>query len=200
MSATSDRPERQGRGRLSSLDLLPEEAESDVAWVAEQLREGKRLQIDILAEFNARLADRGIAPISKSAFGRYSVRKAMQFRQLDEVRRISSELAETLGTDGTDKLTIAVAEMVKMSAFKILETGDLDPKGVMELARAAQAAASAQKISAEHRQKVEAEVKAKLLKATEKAIEAASIDAEKSGRSVDAAEVLRLIRKAYSGE
>jgi hypothetical protein len=159
---------RVGRGRLSSIDLLPEEAEPDVVWVSEELRAGKRLQIDILQEFNSRLADRGIGPVSSSAFNRYSVRKAMQFRQLDEVRRISSELASSLGTDGTDKLTIAVSEMVKMAAFKILEGGVMDPKGVMELARASQAAASAQKISADHRRAIERDERDRAVKAVEK--------------------------------
>jgi len=164
----NEKPERQGRGRLSSIDLLPDEAEPEVIWVAEELRAGKRLAKDILAEFNARLADRGIASISSSAFGRYSVRKAAQFRQLDQVHRISRELAETLGTDGTDKLTIAVSEMVKLAAFKALENGVDDPKSIMELARAAQAAASAQKISAELRFRLEAEVKAKAVAVVDK--------------------------------
>lgn len=165
--AKKPRPDRKGRGRLSSIDTLPEEAEADLIWVNEELREGKRLQIDILDEFNARLADRGIAPISRSAFNRYSVRKAMQFRQLDETRRISAELAETLGTKGADQLTIAVAEMVKVAAYKILESGVGDPKGVMELARAVQSAASAAKISADHRRSIEAETLARAAKAVD---------------------------------
>lgn len=150
--------DRTGRGRLSTIDLLPEEAEPEVVWVAEQLREGKRLQIDILAEFNARLADRGIAPVSKSAFGRYSVRKAMQFRQLDEVRRISVELAEMLGADSADKMTIAVSEMLKMAAFKLAEGGNLSSKDVMELARANKDAVGAQKLSADYRRALQDEL------------------------------------------
>jgi len=188
------RPERAGRGRLSSIDLLPDEAEADIVWVNEELRAGKRLQIDILEEFNARLADRGIAPISKSAFNRYSVRKAIQFRQLDETRRISAELAESLGTGGSDQLTIAVAEMVKTAAFQILEQGKLDPKGVMELARATQAAASAAKISADHRRKLEEEIKAKLVKAVDKMEEEIA-----AGPAPDAATVLKKIREDVYG-
>lgn len=159
--------DRRGRGRLSSIDLLPEEAEPDVVWAAQELREGKRLQIDILAEFNSRLADRGIAPVSKSAFGRYSVRKAEQWREMDEIRRISAELTSSLGSGGSDELTLAVAAMVKKAAYKILEGGKLDPKSVMELARAVQAAASAAKMSAEHRRRLEEEYRAKLDKAVD---------------------------------
>src|SRR3546814_5346983 len=90
----------------------------------------------ILAEFNARLADRGIASISKSAWGRYSVRKAIQFRKLDQVHHISGELAATLGTDGPDHVTMLIAEMVKVAAFQLLEGGDVSTKGLMELSRA----------------------------------------------------------------
>src|SRR3546814_19500170 len=85
----------------------------------------------ILAEFNARLADRGIASISKSAWGRYSVRKAIQFRKLDQVHHISGELAATLGTDGPDHVTMLIAEMVKVAAFQLLEGGDVSTKGLM---------------------------------------------------------------------
>ncbi|MCK9549617.1 phage protein Gp27 family protein [Aquamicrobium sp.] len=189
-------PERKGRGRLSSIDLLPEEAEPDVVWAAEELRQGKRLQIDILAEFNARLADRGIGPISPSAFGRYSVRKAEQFREMDEIRRISAELSSSLGTGGADELTLAVSAMVKKAAYKMLEGGKLDPKSVMELARAVQSAASAAKMSAEHRRRLEDEFRTRF----EKAVDAVENDVANAARPVDPAEVLRLIRKAYSGE
>lgn len=160
--------ERRGRGRLSSIDLLPEEAEPDIVWVNEELRAGNRLQIDILDEFNARLADRGIAPIKKSAFSRYSVRKAMQFREMDERLRISSELVESLGTDGADQLTIALTEMIKVAAAKILDGGISSTKGVMELARAVQAAASAQKISAENRRRIEDDIRSKVARAMDK--------------------------------
>jgi hypothetical protein len=189
-------PDRRGLGRRSSIDLLPEEAEPDVVWVAEELRQGKRLQIEILAEFNARLADRGIAPVSKSAFGRYSVRKAMQFRQLDEVRRISTELASTLGTGGADELTIAVSEMVKLAAFRQLERGMDDPKGVMELARAVQAAAAAAKTSAEYRRRLEEEHNARF----EKAVDDVEEQVAGAREPPSPAAVLELIRKAYSGE
>src|SRR3546814_15932583 len=88
MAAGAD---QEGRGRLSSIDLLPEEAEPDIVWASEQLRLREKPAKMILAEFNARLADRGIASISKSAWGRYSVRKAIQFRKLDQVHHIRSE-------------------------------------------------------------------------------------------------------------
>ena len=146
---------RQGRGRLSSIDLLPESADADIAWALTELRDNKRLQKDILREFNGRLADHGLAPISIGAFSRYSVRKAEQFRKLDEVRRISSDLVENLGVQGSEDMTMLVAEMIKSMAYQILEAGAVDSKGVMELARGVQAAVQAQRLSADHRARLE---------------------------------------------
>lgn len=169
-SPSGDRERRQGRGRLSSIDLLPEEAEEDVIWALEQLRERKLPQVVILVHFNDRLVAKGIEPVSKSAFSRFAVRKAVQFRELDEVRRITGELVRELGTDSPDDVTVAVAEMIKLAAFKLLERGGaLEPKDVMELSRALASAVNAQKGSAEYRQKLEREAQAKVAKALDRA-------------------------------
>lgn len=161
-----DRDERaEGRGRLSTIDLLPEEAEPDIIWANEQLRARSKPAKMILVEFNARLADRGIAPIKKSAWGRWSIRKAIQFRRLDETRHIASELVPSLGTDGPDHVTMMIAEMVKVAALELLEGGEVTSKGLMELSRAVSSAVAAQKVSAEHRRQLEAEVEARLAKA-----------------------------------
>ncbi|QRY97265.1 DUF3486 family protein [Sphingomonas paucimobilis] len=84
--------QRQGRGRLSSIDQLPEDAEPDIVWALEELRKREMPANAILDEFNGRLADRGIAKISKSAFSRWSIRKAIQLRRLDEVRAITTDV------------------------------------------------------------------------------------------------------------
>lgn len=164
MSADGDKERLEGRGRLSSIDQLPEEAEPDIVWALEQLRAREKPSKMILVEFNARLADRGIPPIKKSAWGRWSIRKAIQFRRLDETRQIASELVPSLGTDGPDHVTMMISEMVKVAAFQLLE-GEVSPKGLMELSRAVATAVGAQKTSAEHRRQLEAEVKLKLAEA-----------------------------------
>jgi len=156
---------RLGRGRLSTLDLLPDEAEADLVWLNTELREGRQTQVALLDEFNERLARLGIAPISKGAFSRYSVRKATQFRQLDETRRIAADLTDALGVDSADQMTIAVAEMLKMSAFKLAESGGLNPMDVMSLARAAKDVTTAQKTSADYRRGIEREIAQKVAEA-----------------------------------
>lgn len=187
----SEQNRREGRGRLSSIDMLPEDAEPDVVWALEQLRERTMPQNAILDEFNKRLADRGIAKVSKSSWSRYAVRKAIQFRKLDEVQRMSGELVASLGTDGPDQVTVAVAEMLKLAAFQRLEEGETSTKGIMELARALSSAVGAQKTSAEHRRRLEDEVRAKVDKAIDKA--------EQSNSSPDAQAVLKRIREDVYG-
>ncbi len=54
-------------------------------------------------QFNARLVSRRLEPVSKSSFGRWSIRKAIQFRRLDEFRAITSDLVDSLGQEATPK-------------------------------------------------------------------------------------------------
>lgn len=187
---------REGRGRLSSIDLLPEEAEEDLVWALEQLRERKLPQVVILVGFNDRLVAKGIEPVSKSAFNRYAVRKAIQFRRIDETQRIAGELASALGTDGSDHMTVAIAEMLKTAVHERLEEGKLDPKGMMELGRAISSAVSAQKASAEHRRKLQEEALARVDRAIDKAGEALAKDGT---LAADPAAVLQKIREDVYG-
>ncbi len=191
--ANSDGADRRdGRGRLSSIDLLPDEAEPDIVWANEQLRERAKPSNAILAEFNARLADRGIASVSKSSWGRYSVRKAIQFRKHDEARRMSAELVAQLGAGGADDVTVMVAELIKVAMFETLENGKLDPKSIMELSRGLSSVVSAQKTSSDHRRKLQEEVLAKVDKAIEKA-------AGEVGGAPNAEAVLKRIREDVYG-
>ncbi|RIV82966.1 DUF3486 family protein [Aurantiacibacter xanthus] len=178
---------QRGRGRLSSIDLLPEEAEADVVWALEKLRDRKLPQTVILAEFNERLMDKGLEPISKGAFSRYAVRKAIQFRKLDEVQRISGELVTSLGSDGPDQVTVAVAEMLKLAMFQMLEEGEVDSKNIMELGRALQSAVNAQRASDEYRKQLEARVSKQIEQAADKAEEMA----REAGLSPERIEQLR---------
>lgn len=161
----ADDDRKPGRGRLSTLEMLPEEAEGDLLWLNEELRDGKRAQIAILADFNARLADHGIAPISKGAFSRYSVKKARQWREYDERLRLSKALCEAMGPDGADKMTVAVAERIKMAADEVLSRGDLTAKEIGQLANANRAAIAAQRHATELRRTLEAEFAERMKKA-----------------------------------
>lgn len=160
--ARTKRPDRQGRGRLHTIDMLPDEADADIVWLSAELREGKRLQIDLLAEFNARLADRGIGPISKSSFSRYTVRKAINFRELDRYQRLSSELADVMKANSAEKTTVALAELGKAKAFELLERGELNSTDILNLQRSNKEASGATKLALAERREREAEFRAKV--------------------------------------
>lgn len=165
--ASAAQQRREGRGRLSSIDLLPEEAEPDIVWALEQLRARDLTQKVIHAEFNERLMDKGIDPVSKSSFGRYSIRKALLWRKQDETQRIAGEMSQSLKFDGPDDVTILVAETIKVAAFELLEDGELNSKSLMELSRALAGAVQSQRGSDEYRKQLQARLDVKLEEAAD---------------------------------
>ncbi len=191
---TGETERRQGRGRLSRLDMLPEEAQEHLTWLNTEIRAKSRPLNELRDIFNVKLAALGIEPISNGSFSRYAVRKAMQFRELDETLRMSRELAEVLGTDGSDQLTINLSNMLQVAAVKLMEAegAQLAAKDLMELARAAQAATSAQKQSADYRRMLEREFAQK--------VEAAKKDIEQIGKKAGVSdEVMSRITAKLSG-
>lgn len=142
---------RKGRGRLSTIDLLPEEAADAVKWAYDELRKRERTQQDIHSEFNFKLAEQGILPISFSAFNRHSIRLAGMARRHEEVRAITSALTERLDPTQADDLTIMAAETIKTIVFELMEGEGVTPKNAMELARALQSAVHSQNLSLDRR-------------------------------------------------
>lgn len=174
---------RQGRGRLSSIDLLPEEASDVVVWAAQQLSARERPQTEIYAEFRQRLialqGEQGLSfdiP-SFSAFNRYSVRQAMMSRRLEETRQISSALADRFDGVEAEKLTVMAIEAVKTLIFELVTEGGeagYSPKAAMEMARAIHALVSASTMSTAQRRRFESELEKKTDEALEKVAEVAT--------------------------
>lgn len=181
------------RGRVSSIDRLPAWADEARLWALAELTEARRDQLDILAEFNERLAAaaaaNGVSPapqISKSAFNRRALRIAAFGRRMEETRAIAAAVGARLESGDPDELTVMVAETIKTLVFELLESrgeGGINPKGTMELARALQAAVSAQSVSAERRRRIEAELKDKAGRAIDQAVERGKLDKEAAQRA-----------------
>lgn len=191
--AAKRKPNREGRGRLSSIDLLPAEADRDVAWAVEQLADRSRTESDILAELNDRLEVIGCEPISRSAFNRFSIRKMSALRRLNETREVANAVAAALGPDQGDKVTVLIAQLLKEATFAILEKGVADPKAVMELSRALASLTSAEKNSAVNAGKRTAQIDAE----KDKAAVAAAGEIVRQRPELDGAAVLAAIRRAY---
>lgn len=106
---------RVGRGRLSSIDLLPEHAERAVQNALDALRARDVPQTQILAQLNFELAalDPPVDPVSKSAFNRHSMRFSAQARRLTEAREAASAMAERLDDMPEGDVGLLLGETIK---------------------------------------------------------------------------------------
>jgi hypothetical protein len=159
---------RRGRGRLSSIDLLPDWAEPAVVAALAKLRDNSLPQIEILDQFNAELRALGFAAgvtdppqISSSAFNRKTMRLAQHGRRLAETREIATALASKLETGGDEDLTLMLSETIKTLVFEMLEraeglnAADWSAEMMANFALALKNAEQAKKVSADTRVLVE---------------------------------------------
>lgn len=175
--------EKPTRGRLSSIDTLPEWADEAKIWAFGELKERRRSQLDILDEFNSRLRaaafGQGITgddvpQVSRSAFNRTALKLAILGRRLEETREIAAVLAPKLDQAGDNSVTLLVSETLKTLISEMLSNaGELRPDGetaemLMMTARALQAAEQAKRISTDMRKRIEVELKEKAAAAVEK--------------------------------
>lgn len=167
-----------GRGRLSSLDLLPEEAQDDVLWAIGELNQRNRSQSDILVELNGRLAVKGIEPISKSSFNRASMRLNARARRIAERQQIYAGIAEQLTPESVGQTDRVLAEFLKTLIDELLDSTDLSPKNAMELSRAYRDITHGQRISIETRRELEAEFAKKAAQAVDQVAKIKGITAE----------------------
>lgn len=161
------RKDPSGRGRLSSLDLIPDEGRDDILWALEELNKRERTQADILFELNDRLAVHGIDPISKSAFNRASIRTAAAARRISEARAVFAGIADQFTPESIDDNSIALGEVIKTLILELVDNPSQTPKGAMELARAYLATLQGQKLSSERRLKLKEELSTKAMAAVE---------------------------------
>ncbi len=178
-----------GRGRLSGLELLPEQCDSVVAWAAEELRDRDRTMTDIYQEFHSKLEAiqreyRGELEFtipSFSAFGRYSIKLSALTRRLEETREIASSIAGRFDAQADDDLTIIAASAIKTLVFELImgagEAGR-DPKEAMQLAAALRSASQAQGVSTARRQKIDKEFGEKVTEAVQTVGKAKGLSSE----------------------
>lgn len=176
--------ERRGRGRLSSLDLLPDEAQDDLVWACQQLAERRRTQADILFEFNDRLEVKGIDPVSKSSFQRKAVVIATATRERQETRDIFTALAGDIDPAKIDEESIILGEFLKTLIFTLLKPGiEHNADSIMKLSRGYKEIMVAQKVSTDRRSAEEE--RAEKQKAKERAAAAIDAVAKAKGLSLD---------------
>lgn len=115
-----------GRGRLSSLDLLPVEAEADYAWALGQLAKRERTQEAIRDELNLRLLGLGLEPVSKSAFNRKAMSFALMARQIEQTREMAGIMAERMDNQPEGDVGLLLGELIKSLTFDVLSGEMMD--------------------------------------------------------------------------
>ncbi|WP_150526266.1 phage protein Gp27 family protein [Roseibium sediminis] len=186
---------KRGRGRLSAIDLLPDECDGIVAEAAKDLVAMDRTQVDIYQDFRNKLialqgeTGLGFDIPSFSSFNRYSTRKAAAKRALALQRDVSAAVAESFKPKDSDDLTIFISETTKTLIAAIVEeaiTGrkSVSAKEIQSLANAAFKIEQARNLSGRTRRTDEDEVN----KALGDAIDTAS---KKVGLSADKVAQLR---------
>lgn len=175
----------RGRGRLSSIDMLPAEAGDDVLWANQELYARLRPIGEIHVEFNERLESKGLPPISRTAFYNRSLKIAAAQTRMREAREMFAGLANEFTAENVDENTIILGEYLKTLIQELVDdsAGMKKPKDAMELARAYQATVMAQKVSTDRRLKLQAEFAAK----TEEAVREVAKQQGWSTDTVDAA-------------
>jgi len=177
-----------GRGQLSSLELLPREANPIVAWAAGELANRERTQTDIYAEFVTRCEalmkeHRGELEFripAFASFNRYSMRQARMSRRLDQTSEIVKVLAQKHDAQASDDLTIIAGEMIK--AAVLYATGDgedvMDGKELKALAEALRASQAAQNLSSTRKAAETKQLQERLGEAVDAVAKARGLSAE----------------------
>lgn len=186
----------KGRGRLSGIELLPEECADIVSWASDELQKRERSQTEIYEKFVGKLEllhqeHRGELEFnvpSFSAFNRHSIKLATLTQRLNQTREIATTLASKFDAAASDDLTLIASEAIKTLVFELVTNGGeggFDPKGAKALADALFSATRAQGVSTNRRQKVEAEFAAKAAEAVKTVAKAKGISAESADQILD---------------
>jgi len=170
--------------RKSSIQQLPPELQSALN---ELLREGRFTLDDILAklaELNA-----GVAPVSRSALGRYAQRAEEQMRRYREAQEVAKVWIDKLEKEPDGDVARLLPEMLRSVAFQTLgnlsdRKEDVEAQEVMFLAKAMKDLASTDRLTQDRILIIRQEV------AKKAAVEAVK-QAKASGLSDEAAELIR---------
>lgn len=162
----------QGRGRLSSFELMPSEADHLIAEAAQELSKRERTQVEIYRDFVTKCerlmaehhGELEFAIPAFSSFNRFSIRMARMTRRLDQTKIIVAQLAERFDPADSDNLTIMAAESLKALVLGMMEAGEdgLASKDAANLATALRQLQAAQNMSSDRRRKMQAEMAGKI--------------------------------------
>jgi len=174
---------QRGRGRLSSIDTLPEAAEPIVATALQDLRQRKKPQLQILAELNGSLADLGVKSISKSAFNRKALWLAAYGQQLENAREIAGIMAERLDAAPEGDVGLLLNETIKTIIFDVMSEASISDespsmKMLHQASESLMALERARKLNVDARKVIEVNFRAKAEEAVDRAAKEKGLSAD----------------------
>lgn len=175
----STRKKRPGRGRLSTIDQLPEDIRVQVN---AELRNRDKTQMQILDDLNPSLQERGQKPISKSAFNRYAMAIEEKGSMMREAREAADALVGGLGEQRGTDLGRAVTEMIKTLTFNmVMNEGEMDVDTLNKLALCSQRIERASKSTIDR----ETQIKKQALEAAAETVDETATEGGLSDEMVD---------------
>lgn len=181
---------RSGRGRLSSINLLPDYADAVIAEAMAALADDKLTQTEILDRMNLELLalDPPVEPVSRSAFNRHSIRFSAQARRLREARETAAALAERLEDMPEGDIGLMLGETIKAVLNDVLMDGMIsgETPSITDLKAAAetvQRLASARKADHDTADRARRAVMAKAAEAIDMGVTDGRIDADAARRA-----------------
>ena len=171
------------RGRLSSIDLLPDEALPFVREALDGLKLRKRTQDDLREELNNHLLSLGLNPVSRSAFNRKSLQIAASGLGMQQVQEISAIMGEKLNDAPEGDVGLFLNQVLKTLIYDVIMEEALSENSP---SMAMLKAASDSLMRLERARKISVETRSKLIKEfVGKADEAVTKAAKQAGLSKD---------------
>lgn len=175
-----------GRGRLTFWDTLPEWADEVRLWTYQQLAARELMQTEILDQANQMMRDaaeaagitQDVPVVTRSTLNRLALRRATQMRKMAEAREMYEGLASQFDHNAADESSIVLGEYLKTVVLNLADGDDFGTKGINELASAYKSIIAGMKISADRRQKLEAEFQARTKAAVDKVAKARGLTAD----------------------
>jgi uncharacterized NAD(P)/FAD-binding protein YdhS len=151
------------RGRLSSFDLLPEDAHPHIREALDALAKRERTQEDIRNEFNLHLSALGYDPVSRSAFNRRSLSLAKIGEEIRIAREMAAIFAEKLDDMPEGDVGMLIGETLKVIIYNMSQDiagRDLEvsAKMIKELSLSLQRLEAAGTMSVKRRRQIEERV------------------------------------------
>lgn len=152
--------ERRKRGKVSKIDLLPNDIK---AKLDELLRDGKMKQKDILQAVNKLIEDAGLTEsdkLSQSGVNRYSTQMESIGADIRQAREMSEIWVAKLGSKPTGEVSQLLMEMLRSQFFKLMIKANdnpddvLDPKTIGNLALSIQRLEKAAMINLEKEKQI----------------------------------------------